>query len=183
MHDVPSILQMPTGNRWDSRQALGCEEASILMTYAWATGKNFTPAEAEREITAMADFEKTVMFGFHQDTGAADTAKLMREYYGYANVEVRRGISTRHIHEALQSGAVVIVPLDTRKLVGKKGVSRHTVAVTGYDEARKEFIINDPLARNPIRAKESSLRRALRDYRSGIRGVLLASSAMIVIHK
>src|SRR3989344_5667894 len=182
-HAVPSIVQAPTGKWSDSRLRDGCEEASILMVMLWAQGRGVTAAEAEAEILGMAQFEKDVMIGFHNDTSADDTARLMREYYGFANLSVQKNISAQHIKEALSGGSIAIVPLNIsafgRKYY-KNSVTRHTVVVAGYDEASQTFIINDPLFWTPRRIKEKDLQNALRNYTSGARGKLLKSSAMIV---
>lgn len=56
--DVPFISQAPFGN-WDEiENQEGCEEASLLMAYAWAKNVNYTPEEANAEIKTLSRYEE-----------------------------------------------------------------------------------------------------------------------------
>lgn len=184
-HSVPNFTQAPTGNWADPRQKYGCEEASILMALSWATGRGFSAEDLETEIRGMADFEEKAMLGFHHDTSAADTAKLMQEYYGYANVTLAENVTTADLKNRLAGGAILLVPVDLSKF-GKKyykiPVARHMIVVKGFDESSGEFLVNDPMFWQEKRVAESALAKALRDYPSGInRKVTTTKTAMVVV--
>jgi len=184
-HNVPNVLQAPTGKWTDARQKYGCEEASILMAWAWLSDKIFDPRQAEGEIIAMADFETNIMLGLHHDTSAADTAKLMREYYGVLSLRVENNITVEDLKAVLNQGAIAIVPVGFAKNARPfypKPIARHTVVVGAYDETAQTFGINDPLYKNTLWIPEKVIAKSLRGYSTGInRPVRKSHSAMIVV--
>lgn len=100
--NVPFVMQAPFDNWADDRQQYGCKEASIVMAMAWAR-REITSSEdmiyneeALRDIINMSEYER-VMFGVYEDTSAADTARLVREFYQYQNVELKYNITTEDI--------------------------------------------------------------------------------------
>lgn len=154
--NVPFIMQAPLGNWNDRRQEFGCEEATIVMAMDWARKVVNTPGdtiykeEAQRDIINMSEYER-VIYGFYEDTSAEDTARLMREFYQYPDVEVKTNVSVEDVRQELAKNRVVIIPLDTR-LTGlqtyKHGPIRHMVIAVGYDDKNNEIIINDPILQN-----------------------------------
>lgn len=190
LFNVPFTAQAPFGNWGDSRQGMGCEEASVLMAVRWAKSEELTLVEAEKEIIAMSDFQ-LVKYGYFEDTSIQDTAsRILSEYFGYENYEVRFGISTADIIAELNSGNLVIVPLAGQKLGNQfytpPGPVSHMMVVIGYDAVTKEFITNDPGTRygEKYRYAENIFGAALRDYPSGNHEPITKEiSAMIVIRK
>lgn len=190
LFNVPFTAQAPFGNWADSRQGMGCEEASALMAVRWAKSEELTPAEAEKEIIAMSDFQ-LAKYGYFEDTSIRDTAfRLLSEYFGYENYEVRSGISASDIITELNRGNLVIVPLAGQKLGNPfytpPGPVSHMMVVIGYDAVTKEFITNDPGTRRgeKYRYAENVFGAALRDYPSGNHEPITEEvSAMIVIRK
>ena len=53
---VPFTAQAPLGNWGNVKQGNGCEEASVLMAYAWVKGKDIDPNSAAEEIEKISDF-------------------------------------------------------------------------------------------------------------------------------
>ncbi len=186
--NVPYTSQAPLGEWADPRQRDGCEEASILMAMMWIWGVDLPKEELAREIDRIADYEK-YFYGYYEDTGVEDTAKLMRDYFHYENIEVRQQISVADIKASLNDGHPVIIPVDTRLLgisAYRYGPLRHMVVATGYDLQTGTIILNDPYIStgHNLRVNESYLNRALWNYYSGVHLPLpLRSTAMIVVKK
>ena len=187
---VPFTTQAPFGDWSDLRQEEACEEASVLMAIHWARfDATLTPSEALSEILAITNWE-TATFGYHHDTGAADTAqRLFKQWFGYDKVSVQGDINTSDIVRELQAGHLVLVPIQG-SLIGNPyyagTVERHMIVINGYDAASDEFIAHDPGTRygNDIRFTRTNVDRALRDYTSGIYAPIGEErTAMIVVSR
>jgi hypothetical protein len=175
--NVPYVMQAPLGDWSDRRQQYGCEEAAIVMAMAWVREAVNSPTdvifkdEAVRDIVNMSEYER-VIYGFYEDTSAQDTARLMREFYLYPDVEVKENISTEDIKMELSKNRVVLLPLNTRLTglsVYRNGPIRHMVIAVGYDDKNDEIIVHDPIFRNGeyFWMPASSLSAALWNYSSG----------------
>lgn len=189
LYDVPFTSQAPLGNWRDLRQENGCEEASAIMAMAWVRGKGkFVPAEAEKEIIRAADYELEKYGDFH-DTSARDTAeRIFKDYFKYADVEVKYDIGAEDIKKELLRGNLAVVPVNGQKLENPfykpPGPIVHMIVIIGYDGASKEFITNDPGTRHGenFRYKEEVLEGALQDYPTGFHEPIeKIRTAMIVV--
>ncbi|MDO8489864.1 MAG: C39 family peptidase [bacterium] len=184
---VPFTSQAPTGRWSDPDFQNGCEEASILMAYAWAAHTPLSPEVAVKKIKAITAFERKLI-GDVFDTSAADTARLMKAYFKYSAVSVKHNISAKDIVVELSRGNLVIVPANGRALGNPNfrapGPLTHMLVVRGYDDRTREFIVNDPGTRrgNGYRYSRSVLEGAIRDYPTGnhIKNVQ-KKTAMIVV--
>lgn len=191
LQDVPFTPQAPLGNWQDMRQENGCEEASAMMAMAWVRGKGkFAPAEAEKEIVALADYELEKYGDFH-DTSAKDTAiRIFNDYFNYDNIEVKYNVDAKDIKGELVKGNLVVVPVNGQKLKNPfykpPGPIEHMIVIVGYDNDKKEFITNDPGTKRgeKYRYKEEILEGALQDYPTGFHEPILEiKAAMIVISR
>lgn len=182
-HKVPHTLQRIPGSAYDPRFRDGCEEASILMAVTWIQGNPLVAEYVREQVITMAAWEKQ-QFGFHQDTSAADTARMIREIYSY-EVKLSYDVNVGTIHEALNRGSIAIVPVDGRRLgfYTRNAPPRHTIVVVGYDESKGQFLVHDPLIRDGnTRISAGKLNSALRDYPSGIhKAVTSYRTAMIEV--
>lgn len=145
--DVPFISQAPGGN-WDETVFQdGCEEASVIMAMKWVYGQKITKEGAEEEIRKISEFEDG-LFPKAIDISADDTVKLVKEYYNFSNIEIKKNINANEIKNELKKGNVVLVPAYGRALKNPYytagGPTTHMLVVIGWDENRKEFITNDP---------------------------------------
>ncbi|MEO8065682.1 MAG: C39 family peptidase [Candidatus Doudnabacteria bacterium] len=144
--NVPFVSQAPTGNWADQKQEDGCEEAAVLMSWLWINDKSITPADAEKTIINMADFE-TAHYGNYADTDAQDTAKFFTDYYGYTNIEVKINITIDDIKNALRAGKLVLAPANGTKLGNphykSPGPTTHFLVIKGFDDATGLFTTND----------------------------------------
>src|SRR3989344_5584812 len=185
---VPFVPQSPFGERGNPVFENACEEAVLLMSYSWAVRHPLVREEAREEILAMAEYEK-ILFGFHEDTSAADTARLMKEYLGYDSFRVQDGVAASDIIPELLKGNLVIIPVNGQKLGNPRfeppGPIVHMILVHGYDFARNEFIVHDPGTQfgKDYRYSFDVIADAFEDYSSG-KEVIAGSGtrAMIVIY-
>lgn len=183
--EVPFTVQAPSGNWGDPVYQNACEEASIVMAMRWVEGKSLTAEEAMTEIKALSDYALKNYGHFH-DLSAADTARLIQDYYGYFGVAVERDITVNDIKRALAQGKLVIVPVNGRKLPNPfytlPGPLEHMLVIKGYDPATEEFITNDPGTRRgqDWRYKSEVMEAALQDYPTGFHLPMTAISKVMI---
>ncbi len=169
--DVPFTVQAPMGQWQNPIFQDACEEASIIMAVAWVRGDRLTADGVTDTIGILASWQKKV-FGHAVDTSIADTARMLKEYYGMTGA-VQTEVTIEDIKRALASDQLVIVPTDGRKLKNpnftQPGPPRHMLVVLGYDDAAGEFIVNDPGTRKGAgyRYGQDILYDAILDYPTG----------------
>lgn len=180
--NVPFTSQAPSGN-WDLPFKEACEEASILMVDKFYKGQSFvSPDKTEDEIKKIVDFEEQ-KFGFHLDTDAKQTAKILKDYFGYTNVRVVYDITVDDIKKELAEGKPVIVPAAGRMLGNpyyrQPGPLYHMLVVKGYTQTK--FITNDPGTRRgqDFTYSFDKFYNAIHDWNNG--NVDQGRKAMIVI--
>ena len=188
LRNVPFTSQAPSGNWGNVVYQQGCEEASMLMAMFWVRGKKITQNGAEKAILAISNFEQK-NYGEFRDTSIQDTAEIMKDYFDYQNIEIQNDITVEDIKRELGEGNVVIVPVNGQRLGNpfytRPGPLQHMLVVRGYDEARGEFITNDPGTRRGegFRYKEDILEAALQDYVTGYKEPIRAiHKSMIVVY-
>ncbi|MBI4138782.1 C39 family peptidase [Candidatus Uhrbacteria bacterium] len=144
--DVPFTSQAPHAN-WDLPYQEACEEASSLMVDAFYDGKTgvIPPDRADDDITKLVAWEEET-FGYYEDTTAEETARMLREYFGYRNVLVKPFATADDIKRVIANGYPVIIPA-AGKLLGNPnfrngGPDYHMLVIRGYTPTH--FITNDP---------------------------------------
>jgi hypothetical protein len=187
--DVAFFAQAPFGEWNDPTYQNGCEEAAIIMAMSWVRGVGETKDQAKIDIAAITQFEDKI-YGWTPDRSAADTARLLEDYYGYQNVEARSGIGSQDIKTEILKGNLLIVPVNGRILKNPfytpPGPEHHMIVVIGYDASRDEFITNDIGTRQGqnYRYGASRLGAALQDYLTGDHLPSIAgATAMIIVKK
>ena len=89
LFEVPFLVQAPTGEWDDPRFQDACEEAAVIMAWHWILGdKELTTDQAQGEILDLVDWQ-IKRHGNYTDTSATSTAQLMKDYYGYGQVEAK----------------------------------------------------------------------------------------------
>ena len=178
--NIPFIVQAPLGD-WSPPFNHSCEEAAVLtIHYFFQKEIADDPQKLSRGIQELADFE-VEKYGFHEDTSAAQTARLIKDYYNY-EAKVFYNISIDDIKKEVAKGNPVIVPAAGRLLNNPyftpPGPVDHMLVIKGYNE--KEIITNDPGTRRGADFVYSYqiLEEAIRDYGQGSEG----KKAMIVIY-
>ena len=190
VQEVLFFPQAPSGEWSDPRFQHACEEASMSMAMAWAQDTSLTRQQYTKEIIDITTFETKKFGAFVFDTSLDDVAQVVREYYQYDNIEVVGDIVPEDIIYALETGSVVIVPVDGRRLHNPyftaPGPTEHMVVIIGYDADTQEFIVNDPGTRHgeKYRYNKGILYKALYNYATGNhRPIINQVKPMLVIHK
>lgn len=192
LHDVPFTPQAPFAEWDDQRQQDGCEEASALMAIRWAQGRSLTLHEARAEIINASDFELE-KYGEYRDVSTKDTIdRIIVDYFGYDEDKIKwkKNVDIEDIKRELLRGNIVILHVDGRLLgnpyFSGDGPEYHSLVVKGFDDARGEFITNDPGTKRgeSYRYKYSVLENSIRDYPTGFHlPRLQINKNMIVVSK
>lgn len=188
--EVPFTVQAPLGKWRDPVYQNACEEAAVLMVMRWAMGdeRPLGAVEALKAIRKLADFQRT-RYGHFHDRSAADTAQLIRDFYGHTGVAVKSVTSAADLRAELDRGFLVITPMNGRKLGNpyytSPGPLTHMLVVTGYDRKTDEFITNDPGTRRGknFRYVSKTLLYALRDYPTGFHQPITAERKVMIVVK
>jgi hypothetical protein len=140
---VPFTPQAPTAN-WDELHNEACEEASVIMAWAYFNGITSLPASrVEAEISKLTDWQ-TENYGYYLSITTEETVRMAREVYGLKTEVVP--LSEAVVKRALADGKLVIWP-GQGQLLGNPnftppGPPYHMLVLTGYNAS--QFITNDP---------------------------------------
>lgn len=185
---VPFIVQAPSAQWDDERYQDACEEASMLMAHLWMSDKSApSKKNTEKMLEDLFTAEKE-FFEDSLDISATDTAKFIRDHYGYS-ASVIEGATLFDLYNVLAEGNIVIAPTDGRKLGNPNfsggGPERHMLVIIGYDLKKKEFITNDPGTRKGkgYRYKVDVLYNAIRDYETGHKEEIKGVKKNVIILK
>lgn len=143
---VPWISQAPFAN-WDMPYQEACEEASMIMVDGFykKVGK-ITPQQADEAIQKLVTYENKVR-GDYKDTDAEETAKIMRDYFGYKDVRVLPFNTSDDIVNIVGRGYPVIIPFSGKDLDNPNfrngGPLYHMLVVKGYTKDGL-FVTGDP---------------------------------------
>lgn len=143
---VPFTAQAPHAI-WEPPYKEFCEEASVLMTISYVRGDDIPSATAaDQAMLAIKGFEEA-RFGYYEDTTAAETAIILKEFYKYDKVALAENPTADDIKQALAGGKLVIMPAAGQLLHNPyfraPGPPYHMVVIKGYTAAG-QFIVNDP---------------------------------------
>lgn len=180
---VPFVSQAPMGV-WSYPWQDFCEEASVVMAahFLW---KLPLPTEfAADEMLLIKKYEETA-FGKYKDTDTEETARILRELYGFAGTKVVYNPTLDDIKKLLSSGQVLIAPAAGR-LLGNPyfrfpGPLYHMFVIKGFDDSRGVFITNEPGTRHGenFLYPQKVLYDAIRDLNGG--DVLRGKKAVIAV--
>jgi hypothetical protein len=180
---VPFFPQAPDGN-WDLPWEEACEEASLTLAYAYATGETLTKDDFRQKVLDMVEWEKKT-FGFYEDTTVAYAARILTEFLNFTDFEVMEDATVEKMKTALAEGDVIVAPFAGRLLKNPfysgEGPVYHMLVIRGYDE--ENFITNDVGTRrgeNFIYPYERIM-EALHDYDP--RAMTYGARTVIVVRK
>ena len=142
---VPFLCQAPDAN-WKQPWQDACEEAAIVMAMHYVNGTPLDRKVGRQEILSLVNFQ-IKKYGGHYDLTAQQSAQLIKDYYGYKNLEVSYNFLVEDIKKELDKGNLVIAPMAGRMLGNPyytpPGPVYHYMLFKGYDDKRGEFIAND----------------------------------------
>lgn len=142
---VPFTPQAPFAN-WDHTHEEACEEASFYMAHRFYEGDPeglMDPEKVEADLLKIIEAE-TKMFGYFEDTNAAEIEKFLESYYGY-EVDILTNPTIEQIKRILAAGYPVLAPNYGYALYNPYYTSQteyHMITIRGYNE--RGFITNDP---------------------------------------
>ncbi len=183
--DIPFITQAPFRSWKEYPFNHTCEEASILMVHYYLENKTkVVESETKKELLDLVDFQ-IKNYGFHEDTSTAETARIIKDYYGY-KVKIYYDISLEDIKKEIAQGNPVIIPTAGRLLENPNytgaGPIYHMLVVKGYTST--EFITQDSGTYRSGENKTYSyeiLEKAIHDWNGEEKDMNTNQSAMIVI--
>ncbi len=181
--DVPFTTQSPFAE-WTEQDNESCEEAAALIVHYYWQNKTFTQDIAKAEIQTVVDFENETL-GFYKDTTAEETARVIRELWGYRRVDVVYDITIEDIKEEVAQGRPVIVPSAGRLLHNpnfkQPGPPYHMLVVRGWTEDM--IITNDPGTRKGENYQYTPdvLYNAIHDWNGSYDSIEQGRKAMIVV--
>ncbi len=167
---IPFTSQAPYAN-WDYPYQEACEEAATLMTSWFISGvTSKTPAESDKDILALIEWEKE-RFGYYEDTTAAETLAIVHEYFKLPDAFVVDDPTVTQIKEYVSQGYPVIVPASGKQLGNPNfrngGPAYHAIVIRGYTETM--FVTNDPGTRKGknYQYRIETVMRAMHDWNGG----------------
>src|SRR3989344_1530582 len=147
---VPFVWEIPDG-AWVKPWNNACEEASVIMTEAFYLGtpkKNFSRTEAKEAMFPLFGIEDR-LFGSNADTDAARTTQLINDYTAF-DATIKENPTLEEIKAELQQNHPVISLhygyglQNPHHRFRRGGSSYHMMVIVGFDEDKKEFLVNDP---------------------------------------
>lgn len=186
LHFVPFVMQAPFGV-WEWPWQDFCEEASVVMSYAYVSGQSPTTLQAAYQMVKLAIFEMKT-FGHEKDTGLVETEQMIREFYGHKKTRIIENPTAEMIRNEVQNKNLVIVPVAGRVLQNphfqRGGPRYHMFVVKGFEGA--DFIVNEPGTKfgNGWRYSEENLMEAMHDFVPSESGSILEGrKAVLVVEK
>lgn len=144
---VPYINEAPSGN-WTGPWKNACEEASITMVEFYYRGrKSVTIREAE-EFMSMLFAKQDKLYGSNVNADAEQLVYLIENFTSFKGVTVRNP-TIEQIKAEIDDERPVISPhygfaLNNPNIPFlRTGTSYHMMVIIGYDDERRQFIVND----------------------------------------
>ena len=168
---VPFTSQAPADN-WAEPWQNFCEEASIVMTAHYLWGLPLTPSFAELEMQIIKRYED-LTFKHSKDTSIEETALVLKNLYGFKDIETQKIQSPNDIKQELAAGRAVVAPVAGRMLFNPyfhpPGPNYHMVVIRGFDDEKGMFIVNEPGTRrgNAYEYPVNILFAAIHDWNNG----------------
>lgn len=179
---VPFTSQAPYAD-WSMPYKEACEEASAIILDHFFSGRELNKDIATKEINDLVDWQMK-NWGEHKDLTAAETAKMIEQYYGY-KAKVVYDININDIKLEISKGNPVIIPAAGR-LLGNKyfrvpGPIYHMLVVIGYDA--DEIITNDPGTKRGegYRYTYNTFYNAIHDWTGDEETINQGRKAMIIV--
>lgn len=143
--NIPFVSQAPFSD-WGMPYQEACEEAAAIMIQYYFENKQLDAKTMDEEILKLVAWQERTL-GYYKDTTAAETARILREYFNRKNVEVIYDFKIEDIKEAVSRGQPVILLAAGRLLPNPNfrypGPIYHAIVIKGYTKDGK-IITNDP---------------------------------------
>ncbi len=146
---MPFYWEIPDGV-WVPPWSGACEEASIAAVesfYLKRPKKIIKKADAKAVMSPLFKIEDRI-FGYNSDTSGAEIVRLINDYTSF-DATLKDSPTLEEIKNELAAGRPVIslhygYDLNNpRHRFRRGGSSYHVMAITGYDDTKDEFLVND----------------------------------------
>lgn len=147
---VPYTSEIPNG-KWVKPWNNACEEASIVMVeqfYAGDHRSRLPKTQAMKLMSPLFDVQYK-LWKTAADTDAARTAQIINDHTSFSAF-IKDDPSIDEIKDELSAGRPVIsfhfgYDLNNPNIPWRRGGSSyHVMPITGFDEAKRQFIVDDP---------------------------------------
>lgn len=180
--NIPFGSQAPFAD-WGMPYQEACEEAAVIMAHRFFSGEPLDAEIMNTEILKLVEWQEKT-FGYYKDTTAEEIARILREYFGHADIEVRYKFTIDDIKKEVAAGHPVIVPAAGRLLPNpnfkQPGPIYHALVVKGF-LANGKIITNDPGTRKgaDFLYNPAALMNAVHDWNA--EDILKGKKVMIVV--
>jgi len=145
--DVPFTSQAPQGD-WSQPWQDACEETSIYMVASFYADDPIRRDEAVKRIREIFKV-KNATFKVSRDESLETIAKLIEELDMPWTTELKVDPTPEDLKAELAAGRPIIVPVYEPALQNPYySAQYHVLVLTGYDDEKGEFIVNDPGTRS-----------------------------------
>ena len=146
---VPFYWEIPDGI-WVPPWSGACEEASIVAVEGYYLRQPKVIVKKSFAKTTMAPLFKIEdrIFGYNSDTDGAEIVRLINDYSSF-EATLKDNPTLEEIKAELAAGRPVITLHfgydlnNPRHRFRRGGSSYHVMAITGYDDTKGEFLVND----------------------------------------
>ena len=166
---VPFTSQSPDGD-WRQPWQDACEEATIVMVDQYYRGRTgqIEKEYAKQSIRHIISL-KEGLFGYSLDEPAQKIVDLINSYLHW-EAHLVHSPSLEDLKDEIRDGRPVILPAygpGLNNVFFEEDPDYHTVVLSGYDEAKKEFITQEPGTRHGLdfRYSYDTILSAMHDFR------------------
>jgi hypothetical protein len=167
---VPFIIEIPDGT-WTGYWKNACEEASMSMVNQYYRGVASVSRAASKNLMIPLFTYQNSIWGSNADSNATRTAKIINNNLDYTATIVDNP-TIEQIKNELRAGRPVISFHYAKNLYNPShrfrvdGSYFHVMVISGFDDATREFITEDPGAENGLdyRYKYDTLMSTLGDF-------------------
>lgn len=142
---VPFTVQAPDAN-WGQPWQDTCEETVIAMVDFFYTGNSFTKDTAKKAILNIINIKEKYI-GKSIDENAETIIYLINNFLPWEAYTVKNP-TLIDIKSEIDNNRPVILPVHGKYLYNpyfkNGGPDYHTIVISGYDDAKQEFIVQEP---------------------------------------
>lgn len=168
---VPFTTQAPNFN-WGQPWQDACEETAIAMVDYFYSNKKFTPASAEKSILEIIN-AKNNFIGKSLDENAKTIIDIINGFLAWEAYLVKNP-ALEQLKNEIDNGRPIIVPVHGKYLRNpyfrNGGPDYHSIVISGYDDEKNEFIVEEPGTRRGLdfRYSYDTIMNAMHDFLPGL---------------
>lgn len=151
---VPYIIEIPDGT-WTGPWKNACEEASMSMIDQYYQGVTKVRRQDSKKLMWPLFVYQDKVWGSNSDSNASRTAQIIEANLDY-DTTIKRNPTLEEIKDELRAGRPVMSFHYAKYLSNPdhrfrvNGSYFHVMVISGFDEAKKKFIVEDGGAENGL---------------------------------